>query len=75
MYVIWLLKLDIRAYIENIVEKRRKCSLGAISTLFQIFCYLFLDIHVKTETRFSLGDKWSFEISVVEITRFDCSII
>ena len=33
-----------------------------------IFCYLLLDFHVKTGTRFSLRDKRLFEISEVEIT-------
>ena len=33
-YVIWLLNLEI--YIYNNVEKRRNCSLGAISPLFHI---------------------------------------
>ena len=47
------------------MEKR-----GAIST---IFCYLYLDFHVKTGTRISLRDKRLFEISEVEITRVDCS--
>ena len=34
-----------------------------------IFCYLLLDFHVKTGTRFSLQDKRLFEISKVKITR------
>ena len=34
-----------------------------------IFCYLLLDFHVKTGTRFH------FEISEVEITRVDCILI
>ena len=56
-YVIWFLKF-------NNVEK----------LLFStIFCYLFLDFHVKTGTRISLRDKRLFEISEVEITRVDCS--
>ena len=38
-----------------------------------IFCYLLLDFHVKLGTRFSLRDKWLFEISEVVITRVDCS--
>ena len=37
-----------------------------------IFCYVFLDFHVKTGTRISLRDKRLFEISEVEITRVDC---
>ena len=36
-----------------------------------IFCYLLLDLHVKTGTRFSLLDKRSFKVSEVEITRVD----
>ena len=38
-----------------------------------IFCYLFLDFHVKTGTRISLRDKRLFEISEVDITRVDCT--
>ena len=37
-----------------------------------IFCYLLLDFHVKTGTRFSLRDKQLFEVSEVEIMRVDC---
>ena len=39
---------------------------------FIIFCYLLLDFHVKTGTRFSLPDKRLFEISKVEIRTVDC---
>ena len=54
------------------MEKRRNCSLGAISPLFYTSFYLLLDFHVKAGTRFSLPDKWLFEISEVEITRVNC---
>ena len=37
-----------------------------------IFCYLLIDFHDKTGTRFSLRDKRLFEISDVEITRGNC---
>ena len=37
-----------------------------------IFCYLLLDFHALTGTRFSLRNKLIFEISEVEITRVDC---
>ena len=72
-YVIGLLKLEL--YIENIVEKGRNCSPGAIQFLpfSTIFCNLILDFCVKTRTRFSLRDKQLFEITEVEITRVDCS--
>ena len=45
--------------------------------LSTIFCYLILDFSVKTRIsstriRFSLRDKQLFEITEVEITRFDC---
>ena len=40
--------------------------------LSTIFYYLVLDFYVKTEIRFSLRDKWLFEITEVEITRVDC---
>ena len=56
--VIWRLQ----RCIENIVEKRRNCS----------FCCLLLEFYVKTGTRFSLRDKWFFEISEIEWTRVDC---
>ena len=42
---------------------------------FTIFCYLFLDFHVKTGTRISLRYKRLFEISEVEITRVDCILL
>ena len=35
-----------KKYIENIVEKRRNCSLGAISPLFHNIFYMLLDFHV-----------------------------
>ena len=37
-----------------------------------IFCYLLLDFHIKTGTRFSLRDKLLLETSEVEITRVNC---
>ena len=37
------------------VEMRRNCPLSTI------FCYLLLDFHVKTWTRFSLQDQRLFE--------------
>ena len=43
--------------------------------LSTIFCYLALDFYVKTRIRFSLRDKRLFEITEVEITRFDCIIL
>ena len=69
-YVILLLQLEI--YIENIVEKGRNCSPGAISPLFHNIYNLILDFCVITRTRFSLPDKRLFEITEVEITRVDC---
>ena len=55
------------------MEKRRNCSLGAISSLFHnIFFYLLLDVYVLAGIRFSLRDKRFFEISAVEITRVNC---
>ena len=64
--------------IENIVEKRRNCSLkilwkrGEILLFSTIFCNLFLDFNVKTGTRYLLRDKRLFEINEVEIMRVDC---
>ena len=40
--------------------------------LSTIFCYLVLDLKVKTRIRFSLRDKRLFEITEGEITRVDC---
>ena len=42
----WTLKIWRYMYIENIVEKRRNCSLRAISPLFHNIFYLLLDFHV-----------------------------
>ena len=39
------------------MEKRRNCSLGAISPLFHNIFYMLLDFHVKAGTRFSFRDK------------------
>ena len=60
--------------IENIVEKRRNCSLGAISPLF--YNILLPDVRFPCfiGTRFSFRDKRLFEISEVEITRVDCIV-
>ena len=49
------------------MEKRRNCSLGAISLLFLNIFYLLFDFHVYAGARFSLRDNWLFEISKVEI--------
>ena len=43
--------------------------------LCTIFCYLMLDCYVKTGIRISLRDKRVFEITEVEITRVDCTMI
>ena len=42
--------------------------------LSTMFCYLMLDICVKTRIRFFLRDKRLFEITEVEITRVDCKL-
>ena len=42
--------------------------------LSTIFCYLLLDFHVKTGTRFSPRDKRLFEITEVKKTRVDCKM-
>ena len=39
-----------------------------------LFCYLMLDLYVKTRIRFSLRDKRLFEIIKVEMTRVDCTV-
>ena len=56
------------------MEKRRNCSLGAISPLFLNIFYLLLDFHVYAGTRFSLRDKRLFEISQVEIMGVNCNL-
>ena len=56
------------------MEKRRNCSLGAISPLFHNIFYMLLDFHVKAGTRFSLRDKRLFEISEV-VTGVNCICI
>ena len=55
------------------MEKRRNCSLEAISPLFHNMFYLLLDFHVQAGTIFSLRDKRLFEISEFEITRVNCT--
>ena len=54
------------------MEKRRNCSLGAISPLFHNIFYMLLDFHVQAGTRFSLPDKRLLEISEFEIARVNC---
>ena len=44
-------------------------------SLSTIFYYLMLDFYVKTGIRFSLRDKRLFEITEVEITRVDCTLL
>ena len=59
-------------YIENIDEKGRNCSPGAILFFSTILCNLILDSCVKTRIKFSLRDKQLFEIIEVELMRVDC---
>ena len=67
----WICNLS---YILKILWKRGEIAPKEQFLLFStIFCYLFLDFHVKTGTRISLRDKRLFEISEVEITRVDCT--
>ena len=61
IYVIGLLKLEIYS---------KYC--GKEEKLLIFFC-LSLDDHVLAETRFSLRDKWLFEISECEISRVNCT--
>ena len=68
-HVIWLLKFEI--YVE-ILWKRGEIAPGEQFLLLStIFCYLMLDLYVKTRIRFSLRDKRLLEITEVEITRVD----
>ena len=46
---------------------------GQFLLLSTIFCYLMLDLYVKTRIGFSLRDKLLFEITKVEITGVDLS--
>ena len=55
------------------MEKRRNCSLRAISSLFHNILSVVRFSYLKG-TRFSLRDKRLFEVSEVEITRVDCII-
>ena len=69
-HVIWLQKLEIYW---KYCGKEKKLLLRSKFLLFSTkFCYLLLDFHVQTGTRFSLRDKRLFEISEVEITIVDC---
>ena len=43
--------------------------------LSTLFYYLMLNFYVETGIRFSLRDKWLFEITEVEITRVDCTSV
>ena len=61
---------EIRDVVKILWKREEKCFFFPT-----IFCYLLLDFHVKTWTRFSLRDKRLFEISEVEITRVDCLFI
>ena len=54
------------------MEKRRNCSLGAISLPFHNIFYMLLDFHIEAGTRFSLRDNRLFEINEVEIARVNC---
>ena len=56
------------------MEKRRNCSLGAISPLFHNIFYMLLDFNVYAGNRFSLRDKRLFEISEVGIARVNCIV-
>ena len=66
----WTLK--IWRYIENIVEKRRNCSLGAIFPLFQNIFLAVVKFSCLGRDQIFIRDKRLFEISEVEITRANC---
>ena len=69
-YVIWLLKVEI--YRKYCAKKGEIAPWEQFLPFSTIFCYLLLDFHVKTGTRFTLGDKGLLKISEVEIMRVDC---
>ena len=64
--------LEIRDILKNIVEKRRNCSLGAISPLFYNIFLPVVSFLCLGRDQISLRDKRLFEISEVEITRVNC---
>ena len=73
----WICNLapEVRAVLK-ILWKRGEIATKEQFFLFStIFCYLLLDFHVKTGTRFALRDKRLFEISEIEITRVDYTCI
>ena len=43
--------------------------------LSTIFCYRILDFYVKRSIIFSLRDRRLFEVTEVEITRVDCTLL
>ena len=56
------------------MEKRRNCTLGAISPLFHNIIYMLLDFLVSAGTRLSLRDKRLFQISEFEIAGTNCTV-
>ena len=65
----------IQKYMLKVLWKRREIAPEEqFFLLSTIFSYLMLDFYVKSRIRFSLRDKWLFEITEVEITRVDGSI-
>ena len=48
---------------------------GQFLPLSTIFYFQMLVFYVKTGIRFSLRDKLLFEITEVEITRVDCTLV
>ena len=59
----------------KILWKRGEIPEEQFLLLSTIFYYLVLDFYVKTRVRFSLRDKRLFEITEVEITRVDCTLV
>ena len=70
----WICNLTLKIRdVLKILWKRGEIAPQEQFLLFStIFCYLLLDFHIKTRTRFLLRDKRLFEISEVEITGFHC---
>ena len=60
---------------QNNVEKRRNCSLGATSPLFHNILLPVLRFPSLNGDQNSLQYKRLFDISEVEITRVDCSTV
>ena len=69
----WICNLthEVRDVLKILWKRGKIAPMEQLHLFSTIFCYLLLDFHVQTGSRFSLRDKLLFEISEVEITRVD----